>query len=97
MTCSGRTVGAPRRTAPPRYCPSKTDEPRAWPPEIMGPRYFPAFDQQGYFEWKAKAAGQPISVRVTPAHFKEFVEHDTSFVKRDFPKVRAGRLCACQQ
>ena len=61
--------------------------------EIMGPRYFPAFEQHGYFEWKAKAAGQPISVRVTPAHFKEFVEHDTSFVKRDFPKVRGLEAC----
>lgn len=53
----------------------------------MGPRYYPKFKEDGFFEWKAKAAGQPIAVKVTPAMFEEFLNHDTSFVKDSFPKV----------
>jgi hypothetical protein len=32
--------------------------------EIMGPRYYPAFEQHGFYEWKAKVAGQHIAVKV---------------------------------
>ena len=53
----------------------------------MGVRYRPSFAEKGFFEWKAKAAGQPIAVKVTPEMFEEFLNHDTSFVKHKFPKV----------
>lgn len=53
--------------------------------DIMGPRYYPAFKEHGFYEWKAKVAGQHIAVKVTPEQFEQFKSHDTSFVKDSFP------------
>jgi len=55
--------------------------------DIMGPRYFPAFKKQGFYEWTARVAGQQIAVQVTPEQFEEFVNYDTTFVKTKFPNV----------
>ncbi|KAK9894416.1 alpha/beta-hydrolase [Cystobasidium minutum MCA 4210] len=43
-------------------------------------QFFPAFEKQGYYDWKAKVAGQEITVRVTPDMFEEFIAYDTAFV-----------------
>lgn len=50
-------------------------------------QFFPAFDKQGFYDWKAKVAGQQITVKVTPDMFEEFIAYDTTFVndQRKFP------------
>merc|ERR1712093_939166 len=53
--------------------------------EIMGPRYFPAFKEHGYYEWKVKVAGQMVAVKITPDQFEEFINHDTAVVNTKFP------------
>lgn len=52
-------------------------------------QFFPAFEKQGFYDWKAKVAGQPITVRVTPDMFEEFIAYDTTFVhdQSKFPNV----------
>lgn len=52
-------------------------------------QFFPAFEKEGFYDWKAKAAGQQITVRVTPDMFEEFVAYDTTFVndQNKFPNV----------
>ena len=56
-------------------------------------QFFPAFEKEGYYDWKAKVAGQEITVRVTPDMFEEFIAYDTSFVndQTKFPNV--GLCC----
>lgn len=52
-------------------------------------QFFPAFEKQGFYDWKAKVAGQPITVKVTPDMFEEFIAYDTTFVndQTKFPNV----------
>lgn len=56
-------------------------------------QFFPAFEKQGFYDWKAKVAGQPIAVKVTPDMFDEFIAYDTTFVndQTKFPNV--GDVC----
>ncbi|CAD6566290.1 MAG: hypothetical protein CYPHOPRED_000546 [Cyphobasidiales sp. Tagirdzhanova-0007] len=52
--------------------------------DIMGPRYFPAFEKAGLYEWNAKVAGRQVVAKITPEQFREFVNHDTSFINSTF-------------
>lgn len=57
-------------------------------------QFFPAFETEGFYNWKAKVAGQPITVKVTPDMFEEFIAYDTTFVndQAKFPNVCAVHL-----
>jgi len=48
--------------------------------------YMPELRAKGYYNWKARVAGQNIIVKMMRNDIDAFANYDTSFIRREFPQ-----------
>ncbi|GJJ77659.1 hypothetical protein EMPS_10018 [Entomortierella parvispora] len=57
-----------------------------------GPETMALLEEQGHFDWQARAAGKDITLRVTQKHFDDFLNFDTAAVAH-IPAMTNVLLC----
>ncbi|KAG0201183.1 hypothetical protein BGX28_005930 [Mortierella sp. GBA30] len=57
-----------------------------------GPETMALLEEQGHFDWKARAAGKDVTLRVTQEHFDDFINFDTTAVAH-IPAMTNILLC----